>query len=56
MRNLYRIVIVSLKGGDSLQNQGVDGRVVLKWILKEQCVYMCTGLVWLRIGPIGELI
>jgi hypothetical protein len=37
---------------------GVNGRVILKWILKKYIEKMCPGLNWLRIGlnsgPYGE--
>jgi hypothetical protein len=32
-----------LREGDHLENQEVDGRIILKWILKAR-----TGMVWFR--------
>jgi len=33
-----------------LENLGVNGRALLKWILKKQKGMARTGYVWLRIG------
>jgi hypothetical protein len=33
MRNAYRILVINLKGRDHVVNEGVDRRIILKWIL-----------------------
>jgi hypothetical protein len=38
-----------------LGHQGVDGRIILKWILKKYDVRAWTGFIWLRIGTDGGL-
>jgi hypothetical protein len=39
--------------GYHLQNLGVDGRIILKWIFKKWDGEAWTGLLWLRIGTGG---
>jgi hypothetical protein len=35
MRDSYRILVGNLKGRDHLGDLGIDGRIILKWILKK---------------------
>jgi hypothetical protein len=42
----------SHKGRDHFVDLGVDGRIILKWIL-EKSVRVCNGLTWLRIRSNG---
>ena len=34
---------------------GVDGGIILKWLLKESVRRTWIGLIWLKIGTSGEL-
>jgi hypothetical protein len=34
---------------------GIDGRIILKQIFEKYDRGACTGLIWLRIVPGGEL-
>jgi hypothetical protein len=34
MRNAYEISVGKLKGRDHLEDLGIDGRKILKWILR----------------------
>jgi hypothetical protein len=43
-----------LREGDHLGDPGVDGAIILKWILKWDGAW--TGLSWLRIGTGGGLL
>jgi len=36
MRNAYKILVEKLKGGDCLKYVGIDGRVIIKRILKNR--------------------
>jgi hypothetical protein len=42
---------------ENLQHQdlGVDGKIILKWMLREEDGKTCL-LIWLRIGTGGELL
>jgi hypothetical protein len=45
----------SLKGRDCQEDLGVDGRIVLKWILGKYGWRVWIGFVWLRIGTSGKI-
>ena len=39
---------------DDLENPGVDGRIIVRWICRKWNGEAWTGLIWLRIGTGGR--
>jgi len=54
MRDVYRVLWESVRERDHLEEPGVDGRIILRWIFRKWDVGVWTGLSWLRIGTGGE--
>ena len=36
-----------------LEDPGIDGRIILRWIFRNKNVRVWTGWIWLRIGTGG---
>jgi hypothetical protein len=53
MRNVCKILVGKREGKSYLQDTGVDGSMMLKWILNKQDRGVWTGFIWLRIGTSG---
>jgi len=47
---VYRVLVGNLKERDHLEDPGVDGRIILRWIFRKWNVGVWTGSSWLRIG------
>jgi hypothetical protein len=56
MWHLGTYVLTRFWWTDQLKDPGVDGKIILKWILKKLNGMTCTGFVWLRIGTVGGLL
>jgi len=39
---------------DHLEDPGIDGRIILRWIFRQWDRGVWTGLMWLRTGTVGE--
>ena len=38
------------EGKNHLEDPGIDGKIILRWIFRKWDVGAWTGLIWLRIG------
>jgi hypothetical protein len=54
-RGAYRVLVGSLRERDHLQDPDVDGKIILKWILRSE-IGAWTGSIWLRTGTSGEFL
>jgi len=52
-RGAYRGLERNIRETDHLEDLGVDGKIILKWIFNNWDEQTWTGLVWLRIGTRG---
>jgi hypothetical protein len=52
-RGAYRVLVGDLMERDHLEDLGIDGRIILKWIFKMWDGEAWTGLLWLRIETGG---
>ena len=52
-RGVHKVLVGNLRERDHLGDQNVDGRIILRWILRKCEGVMGTGLGWLRIGTDG---
>jgi hypothetical protein len=44
------------EGKDHLEDAGVEGKIILKWIFRKWNGRIGTGLIWLKIGTGGGLL
>jgi hypothetical protein len=46
----------NLKGRDHSKDLGVDGNIILEWILGQKSEKLWSGFIWLRIGTSGGMV
>jgi len=52
-RGVCRVFVGKPEGKNHLENPGVDGRIIFRWIFRKWDMRAWTGLMWLRIGTGG---
>jgi hypothetical protein len=55
-RGAYRILVGKPEGRNHLEDPGVDGRIILKWVFKKWDGMAWPGLICLRIRTVGGLL
>jgi hypothetical protein len=48
-----KFLLKSLKGRDCLEDVGVDGKIIVEWILGKDSEKMWTEFIWLGIWTTG---
>jgi hypothetical protein len=49
-----RVLAGKPEGKIKLEDPGVEGRIILRWIFRKEDVGVWTGSIWLRIGTGGR--
>jgi len=52
-KDVYRVLVGKPEGRNHLEDQSVDGKVILRLIFRKRDTELWTGSRWLRIGPGG---
>ena len=54
MRDVYRVLVGKPAERDHLEDPGVDGKIILRWIFTKWDVGAWTESIWLRKGTKGR--
>jgi hypothetical protein len=52
-RDVYRGLVRKPERKNHLEDTGVDGRIMLRWVFRKWNMRAWTGSMWLRIGAGG---
>jgi hypothetical protein len=52
--DLYRVLVGKLRERGYLEDPGLDGRIILRWIFRKWNLSSWTGLMWIRLGTVGR--
>jgi hypothetical protein len=52
-RGVYRVLVGKPEGKNHSEDPVVNGKIILRWILRKCDGWAWTGLIWLRIGTGG---
>jgi len=52
-RGIYKVSVGKPEGKRQLEDPGLDGRIILRWVFRMRDMGVWTGLTWLRIGTGG---
>jgi hypothetical protein len=55
-KNACNILVGEVKVIDHLEDQGVNERTILEWILEKYGVRLWTRYIWLKTGTSGGLL
>jgi hypothetical protein len=56
IRNAYNTLVGKPEGKNHLEDLGIDGKIILEWVLMIYGGVVWNGCIWLRIGSSGGLL
>jgi hypothetical protein len=56
LKNVYKILFGRPEGRDHSEDLGIDGKIILEWILEKQDGRVWIGCIGIRLGASGGLL